>query len=74
MSSNDENTTTQLKPRYQLRSNTQSFELISLNLQSSQWYHPVQLLLEIQVQVTLYQLYIRVHLKGLISGVRMLSH
>jgi hypothetical protein len=36
--------------------------------------HPVQLLLGIQVQVTLHQQYIIVHLEGLISGVRLLSH
>jgi hypothetical protein len=39
MSLDDENITFHLKPRYELRSNTQSFELISLNSQSSQWYH-----------------------------------
>ncbi len=39
MSSDDENTTVQPEPRYQLRSNTQSFELIYLNSWSSRWYH-----------------------------------
>jgi len=39
MSSDDENTTAQPEPRYQLRSNTQSFEPISLSSQSSQQYH-----------------------------------
>jgi hypothetical protein len=39
MSSNDESTTAQLEPRYQLWSNTLSFEPISLNSQSSQRYH-----------------------------------
>ncbi len=37
-------------------------------------HHPIQLLLGIQVQVTLHQLYIKVHLEGLISGVRLLPH
>ncbi len=39
MSSDDENTTAWPEPRYQLRSNTQSFEPISLSSQSSQRYH-----------------------------------
>jgi len=39
ISLDDENTTTQLEPRYQLQSNTQSFESISLNSRSSQRYH-----------------------------------
>ncbi len=39
MSSDDENTTTQLEPKYQLRSNTQSLELISLSSRSSRRYH-----------------------------------
>ncbi len=39
MSSDDESTTVQPKPRYQLQSNTQSFEPISLSSRSSQWYH-----------------------------------
>ncbi len=40
-------------------------------------HHLVQLLLGIQVKVTLHQRYIRVHLEGLISGVcllQLLSH
>ncbi len=41
MSSDDESITTQPEPKYQLRSNTQSFELISLRSQSSQRYHQV---------------------------------
>ncbi len=36
--------------------------------------HLVQLLPRIQVQVTLHQRYIKVHVEGLISGVRMLLH
>ncbi len=39
MSSDDESTTTHLEPRYQLRSNTQPFELISLSSRSSRRYH-----------------------------------
>jgi len=39
MSSNDDTTTTQLKPKYQLQSNPRSFELIFLNSWSSRWYH-----------------------------------
>jgi len=39
MSSDDESTTTHLEPRYQLWSNTQPFELISLSSRSSQRYH-----------------------------------
>ncbi len=39
MSSDDESTTTRPEPRYQLRSNTQSFESISLSSRSSQQYH-----------------------------------
>jgi len=39
MSSDDESTIAQPEPRFQLRSNTQSFEPISLNSRSSQWYH-----------------------------------
>ncbi len=38
MSSDDESTITHLKPRYQLRSNTQPFELISLSSRSSRRY------------------------------------
>jgi hypothetical protein len=38
MSSDDESTTTQPEPRYQLRSNTQSFELIFLSSQFSRQY------------------------------------
>jgi len=37
-------------------------------------HHLVQFLLGIQVHVTLHQLYIKVHLEGLISGVRPLPH
>jgi hypothetical protein len=36
MSLDDESTTAQLEPKYQLQSNTQSFEPISLSLRSSQ--------------------------------------
>ncbi len=36
--------------------------------------HPIQLLLWIQVQVTLHQQYIKVHLEGLINGVHLLPH
>ncbi len=39
MSSNDESTIAQPEPRYQLWSNTQSFESISLSPRSSQQYH-----------------------------------
>ncbi len=39
MSSDDKNTSTQLEPRYQLRHNTQSFELIFLSSRSSRQYH-----------------------------------
>ncbi len=39
MSSDDESTTTHLEPRYQLRSNTQPFEPISLSSRSSRRYH-----------------------------------
>ncbi len=39
MSSDDESTTAQPKPRYQLWSNTQSLEPISLSSQSSRRYH-----------------------------------
>jgi hypothetical protein len=35
-------------------------------------HHPVQLLLGIQIQVTIHQKYIRVHLEGLINGVCLL--
>ncbi len=41
MSSNDESTTTRPMPRYQLRSNTQSFEPISLSSRASRRYHQV---------------------------------
>jgi hypothetical protein len=41
MSSDDESTTAQPEPRYQLRSNTQSFEPISLSSRSSRRYHQV---------------------------------
>jgi len=82
MSLDDEGTIAQPEPKYQLQSNTQSFELISLslNLRDStikhlqRHYHPIQLLSGIHVQVTLNQQYIKVHLKGLINGVHMLSH
>jgi hypothetical protein len=82
MSLDDKGTTAQPKPKYQLRSNTQSFEPISLNsnlrngtIKCLQRHcHLVQLLLGIHVQVTLHERYIKVHLKGLINGVRMLSH
>ncbi len=39
MSSDDESTTTHPEPRYQLRSNTQPFELISLSSRSSRQYY-----------------------------------
>ncbi|CAN5959992.1 unnamed protein product [Sphagnum jensenii] len=39
MSSNDESSTTHVEPRYQLRSNTQPFEPISLSSRSSRRYH-----------------------------------
>jgi len=39
MSSDDESTTARPEPRYQLRSNTQSFESISLSSRSSWQYH-----------------------------------
>ncbi len=39
MSSDDESTTTHPEPRYQLRSNTQSFEPISLSSRASRRYH-----------------------------------
>jgi hypothetical protein len=39
MSSNDESITVHPKPRYQLRSNTQPFEPISLSSRSSRQYH-----------------------------------
>jgi len=39
MSSDDDSTTVQPEPRYQLRSNTQSFEPISLSSRSSRRYH-----------------------------------
>ncbi len=39
MSSNDESTTAQLEPKYQLWNNTQSFEPIFLSSRSSQRYH-----------------------------------
>jgi len=41
MSSDDESTTARPKPRYQLRSNTQSFEPISLSSRASRRYHQV---------------------------------
>ncbi len=41
---------------------------------SQRHHHSVQLLPEIQVQVTLHQRYIKVHLEGLINGVHMLLH
>jgi hypothetical protein len=41
MSSDDESTTVQPKPKYQLCNNTQSFKLIFLNSQSSRQYHQV---------------------------------
>ncbi len=41
MSSDDESTTAKPEPRYQLRSNTQSFEPISLNSRASRRYHQV---------------------------------
>ncbi len=43
MSSDDESTTTQPEPRYLLRSNTQSFEPISLSSRSSRRYHQVSI-------------------------------
>jgi hypothetical protein len=80
MSSDDESSTARPEPRYQLRSNTQSFEPISLSSRSSHGTikhpqhhrHLVQLLPGIQV--TLHQQYIKVHLEGQISGVRLLLH
>ncbi len=39
MSSDDESTTTQLEPRYQLQNNTRSFKPISLNSRFSRRYH-----------------------------------
>jgi hypothetical protein len=39
MSLDDESTTARPEPRYQLRNNTQSFELISLSSRSSRQYH-----------------------------------
>jgi len=36
--------------------------------------HPVQLLPGIEVQVILHQQYIKIHLEGLINGVRLLPH
>jgi hypothetical protein len=39
MSSDDENTIAHIEPRYQLRTNTQPFESISLSSRSSRWYH-----------------------------------
>jgi hypothetical protein len=82
MSLDDKGTTAQPKPKYQLRSNTQSFELIFLSsnlrdgtIKCLQCHcHPAQLLLGIHVQVTLHERYIKVHLKGLINGVHLLSH
>ncbi len=41
MSLDDDSTTAQPKPRYQLRNNTQSFESISLSSRSSRRYHQV---------------------------------
>ncbi len=39
MSSDDESSIIHLEPRYQLRSNTQPFESISLSSRSARWYH-----------------------------------
>jgi len=44
MSLDDESTTTQQKPRYQLQSNTRSFEPISLNSRSSWRYHQASIM------------------------------
>jgi len=41
MSSDNESTMAHPEPRYQLQSNTQSFELISLSSRSSRQYHQV---------------------------------
>jgi len=41
MSSNDESTTVQPKPKYQLWTDTWSFKLIFLNSWFSRWYHQV---------------------------------
>ncbi len=43
MSSDDESMTAQPEPRYQLRSNTQSFEPISLSSRASRRYHQVSI-------------------------------
>jgi hypothetical protein len=43
MSLDDENIIAQLEPRYQLQSNTQSFELISLSSQFSRRYHQMSI-------------------------------
>ncbi len=43
MSSNDESTIAQQKPRYQLQSNRQSFEPVCLSSRSSQQYHQASL-------------------------------
>ncbi len=45
MSSDDESIITHPEPRYQLRSNTQSFEPISLSSRSSRRYHPASIAL-----------------------------
>jgi hypothetical protein len=39
MSLDDESITAQPEPKYEVQNNTQSFELIFLNSQSSRWYH-----------------------------------
>ncbi len=43
MSSDDDSITAQPEPKYQLRSNTQSFESISLSSQSSRRYHQMSI-------------------------------
>jgi len=82
MSSDDENTTTHPEPRYQLRSNTQPFEPISLSSRSSRRYHqasttpssssttPIRNSGSGYTTSTIH----KVHLEGLISGVHLLLH
>jgi hypothetical protein len=82
MSSDDESTTAYPEPRYQLQSNTQSFEPISLSSRSLRWYHQASTAPS-SSNTTLtgnsgscytHQWYIKVHLEGLISGVHLLLH
>ncbi len=82
MSLDDESTTAHPEPRYcykvthnPLNQYLSAHDLHDDIIKHLQHHcHQAQLLLGIQVQVTLHQQYIKVHLEGLINGVHLLLH